>query len=229
MNILYLTILVVEIIIGFYFHLKKVQMVKLKKEFTWELEIYNSVVCVIHFTFITNLDVVEYVCPYMNGAATSITIHIFGFFRSLGWFIILLHSLNVALYKYYIIVIEMPVNYSDKKMELKWSISFICFSILLAIGCYLGNLETGGFAVKGVDLNKIKSCQAEDSENNETESKKGGIFCHFEDDEYYRENWPIFHILTKVYCVVMFIIRFILFSNILEGFIYYKIFRFSKR
>ena len=71
-------------------------MAKRKKEITWELEIYHSVTCIIYFTWVTNIDAVNYTFPMMDQSIESFINQTSWILRTLGTSIITSHSLSVA-------------------------------------------------------------------------------------------------------------------------------------
>ena len=56
-----LVILTIELMIGLCLQVKKMKRVKQEKGFTWELEIYYSVVCISFFSFSLFIEIFEIV------------------------------------------------------------------------------------------------------------------------------------------------------------------------
>ena len=204
--------------IGIPLHVRKVQKARRKKEVAWELEIYHSVSCVMFFTLMTIFDVVQFTCPKMDENFASIFLQSTWFFRSIGTTIILWHSLNVALYKYFIIVIKKPLIIDDKTMDLKYLVLLILFPIIWAIAFYFRNIETLDFIV----LPK-QGCQFGSLNTRAT------WFCNFNDDDDYENKWSLFYIWTEFCCITQAIASLIFLSNVFEAYVYYKIFSFAKR
>ena len=117
MNDFSVTISVLQMFVGIYIHYKKMNVAKMKKEITWELEIYHSIACVIYFTLDTIIDAIKYTCPEMDPSIESSIVHVVWILRTLGTAIICCHSFNIALYKYYIIVVKRPIVAEDKKLQ----------------------------------------------------------------------------------------------------------------
>ena len=134
-------------IIGIPLHVRKVQKATRKKEVAWELEIYHSVSCVTFFTLMTIFDLITFTCPKMDDTFGFFFLQTTWFIRSTGTTIISWHSLNVALYKYFIIVIKKPIIMEDKTMDLKYLVFLILSPIVWAIAFYFRNIETLDFIV----------------------------------------------------------------------------------
>ena len=211
-------------LIGICFHSKKLKILQSQKDITWELEIYNSVVCIIYWSLLILFDAIKYGCPTFEESIVTGILQFAWFIRSLCTFIILSHSLNVALYKYYIIVIKRPIDDIDKYMELKYVSVLIIIPILLAVASFFKNIEYMGYSESPRHL-----CQAEDLNEKSKLSVQDIIFGNFKDNNYFKRNLKIFYIWTEVYSIIQFLLTSIIATNILEGFVYYKIFSFAKR
>ena len=59
------------------------KMAKMKKEITWELEIYHSVACVIDFTLDTIIDAIKYTCPEIDQSIESLIVQVAWILRTL--------------------------------------------------------------------------------------------------------------------------------------------------
>ena len=219
-----LTASFIEMLIGICFHFKKLKIVQSQKDITWELEIYNSVVCIIYWPLLILFDAIKYVCPTFDESMVTGILQFAWFIRSLCTFIILSHSLNVALYKYYIIVIKRPIHDIDKYMELKYLSVLISFPILLAVASFFKNIEYMGYSESSRHL-----CQTEELNEKSKFSVQDIIFGNFNDNDYFKRNSKIFYIWTEVYCIIQFLLTSIIATNILEGFVYYKMFQSAKR
>ena len=215
MNTFSVIISFIQLLIGIYIHFKKMNVAKKKKEITWELEIYHSVTCIIYFTWVTVIDVVNYTCPAMEQSIESFINQTTWILRTLGTCIIISHSFSVALYKYYIIVNKRPILAEDKKIKLRYLLALILYPIIGSLEVYLKNLGRRGFI-----FNASKSCYSEEDRSN-TKSMKELFMCSFDDGDTYKKEHPIFYILSEIYCVIWSIIRFSIASNIIEILVYY--------
>ena len=224
MNDFSVTISFLQLLIGIYIHVKKMKVAKIKKEITWELEIYYSLACVIYFTLDTIIDAIKYTCPEMDQSIESLVVQVAWIFRTLGIAIISCHSFNVALYKYYIIVDKRPIYAEDKKLEFRYLLALILYPIIFALVLYLRNTNR-----MNVVFDATRFCYSEEVNLKVKKSMKELLICSFGDNDINRKEWPIIYVWSEVYCVISSIINFSLISNIVEIFVYYKIFKFAKR
>ena len=223
MNTFSVIISFIQLLIGIYIHFKKINVARKKKEITWELEIYHSVTCIIYFTLVTIIDVVNYTCPAIDQSIESFINQTARILRTVGISIIVCHSFSISLYKYYIIVDKRPIQAEDKKIKLRYLLALILYPIIGSLEAYLRNLFRMGFI-----FNAAKSCYSEEDRSN-MKSMKEYFMCSFEDGDADRKEWPILYPWSEVYCVIWSIIRFSISSNIIEIFVYNKIFTFAKR
>ena len=224
MNDFSVTISILQMLLGIYIHFKKMNVAKMKKDITWELEIYHSMTCVIYFTWATIIDIVKYTCPEIDQSIESIMHQTVWILRTVGITIINCHSLNVALYKYYIIVDKRPISAEDKQIKLKYLLALILYPIIVALCILLQTTDRTYF------MGRIaRFCYSEEEYRKSTKSMKELLLCRFDDDDAYRHEWPIIYVWSEVYCVLSKIITVSLYCNILEIFVYFKIFTFSKR
>ena len=199
MSTIFLAASIITTLICIFVHSKKMKMVTRKKEITWELEMYNSAVCVVHFSVVTSIDAIKYACPTVNEPGASVILHLALIIRHIGFFVIISHTLTIALYKYYIIVIKRPVKDDSKFMESKYLFSLIILPILWAIGFYIkikGNMSK---TLVGEQL-----CITEESDLKSKLSFRDTIFCRFKDDRNFENQWPILYNWTEVYCIFQF-------------------------
>ena len=223
MNTFSVIISFIQLLIGIYIHFKKINVAKKKKEITWELEIYHSVTCIIYFTLVTVIDVVNYTCPAIDQSIESFINQTARILRTVGISIIVCHSFSISLYKYYIIVDRRPIKAEDKKIKLRYLLALILYPIIGSLEAYLRNPGSMGFV-----FNAAKSCYYEEDSSN-TKSMKEIVMCGFDDGDTNRRERPILYLWSEIYCVIWTIIRFSIGSNILEIFVYNKIFTFAKR
>ena len=224
MNTFSVIISFIQLLIGIYINFKKMNVAKKKKEITWELEIYYSVACIIYFTLVTIIDIFNYTYLAMDQSIELFINQTAWILRTLGTSIIIIsHSFSVALYKYYIIVDRRPIKAEDKKIKLRYLLALILYPIIGSLEAYLRNLFRMGFI-----FNAAKSCNSEEDRSN-MKSMKEYFMCSFEDGDADRKEWPILYPWSEVYCVIWSIIRFSISSNIIEIFVYNKIFTFAKR
>ena len=169
----------------------------------------------------TIFDVVQFTCPKMDDPFAFFLLQSAWFIRSIGTTIILWHSLNVALYKYFIIVIKKPIIIDDKTMDLKYLVFLISTPIVWAIAFYFRNIKTLDFIVSP----EIE-CQFGSLNHKNT---RATWFCKFNDDDEYENKWSLFYIWTEFCCFAQAIASLIFLSNVFEAYVYHRIFSFARR
>ena len=207
-----------EVLVGVIIHVKKVRKVKIDKHITWELEVYSSVICMIYIAVCLSLDVMEYTCPELSDSVKFLIRFVAPVVKTLGVNMILFHTLSVAIYKYYVILVKQPMTFDNKNMDFKWVLFFIIYPILWTILNFLRStteIETL--------LPPTLTCQSNGFSDQMT------LFCNFDDETYYNNKRTFIYIASQIYCIVHGIINIVLKFNILEGFLYFKIFRFMNR
>ena len=190
----------------------------MKKEISWDLEMYNIVACLIYFPIMTCSDVVNYACPTVDEISASLLLHLFLFIRLVGVLIIAFHSFNIALYKYYIIVIKKPIKKEDKFMERRYISILIILPILLGIGWYIR-------AAKNISSNITEEMLCATKATDLVTDFSKFVFCSVKDEE----NWSFIYIITASGCFLHCIFTLLFAANIFEGFIYHRIFSYAKR
>ena len=219
MNTVILILMTLEVIVGIMINIEKIKKVRIDKHITWELEIYSSVICIIYITMCLTFDVMEYTCPEFGYIVKLIVHVIWSISKTFGVNIILFHSWSVAAYKYYVIAIRRPIIYNHQSMDSKWLVGLITFPIVWT----LSNLVRSTAMAALIDPTPLLRCQSNDFKEHIS------IFCKFEGDDNYNNKWTTLYIVTQMYCLVHTIINIAFTLNLLEAFLYFKIFDFMKR
>ena len=218
MNIAIVILLSLEMIVGLIINIMKIIIVKANKHITWELEIYSSVICINYFILSTVLDAIEYTCSE-TGFFLDLMIHFIApLFKVFGVNIILFHSFSVAFYKYYITLHKPSANNGDKNMDWKWLSFLIVFPILWTVINLLRNIDNVMLM-----MSPIPGCQSSGFHD------QMSLFCNFEDESDNGKKWTFVFITTQIYCLIHSGVNILLKLNLLEAFLYMKIFRFMNR
>ena len=218
MNSVILILMAIEVIVVLIINIKKIKTVRIDKHITWELEVYSSVISIVYIILCLILEVIEYSCPEFYHFVDFLIRFIAPIVKILGVNIIIFHSLSVVLYKYYIIVIQQPVTYSSNSMNRKWLLGLIAFPIIWTIPNFVRYTAMTAFI-----LPRPLSCNSIGFKDQMT------LFCHFNGDDHYNNNWTFLFIITQIYCLVHTFINVVLKLNILDAFLYFKLFRFMNR
>ena len=133
-----------------------------------------------------------------------------------GIFAISGHSLNVSIQKYIVIVHGVVGDSQRRKIALGMLMIPLVFQILWTVVVYIRN---PGTITTDSDT---QTCSTRPT-------YRAGFFCHFDaKSDYFRDNYPLYFI-TELYCAMQAIWSLIIYFNVIEAFIYWSIFRFTKR
>ena len=212
---LMLILLSIELVVGLIINIKKIKSVNAKKLITWELEIYHSVTCILYFIVSTIVDIIEYSCSSIDTSFVVAINYVSPILKEIGINIILSHSLSVAIYKYYIIILKRPMNYNNKNMVWEWLLALIMYPIIFAILSLVRHIEM-------IILLPIQHCESK-------QFTDMTLSCRFKDDEYFQKNRTSFYIISQMLCYINTLLNICFKLNILETFLYFKIFRFMNR
>ena len=234
-----MTVISIEFVFGVYLQIKLIKRVMNEKAVTWEMEIYHSLVLIIHFTLSLSLQTTIYIFPDIS--------HYTGFwwfcevYRAIkiwGIFAISLHSFSVSVQKYIIIVYWKVNSYVVRKIEtivfwiflsvpILWSAGLMArfpssspFSSAILPEVKRTLLNDTGYILGGIQLKYLEKVKFSNNY----------LFCDFNDSN--TMNYPgatIIYFITEFYCVGQTSITMVINANIIEAFLYFKIFRFVSR
>ena len=208
----------IEVIVGLAINVKKIKMARICKHITWELEVYSSIICIAHSILCFTFEVMEHTCPDVGDISRFIIQFIAPYLKMICLSAILFHSLAVASYKYYMIVIKRPMSYESKVMERKWLLGLIILPIMVNVLNFILSSVMGAFL-----LPPSLSCKS----NEDVGHVK--FFCTVSGDYHFNNNQTLRYIVTKIYCPILTIINIVCNLNILEAFLYFSIFRCMNR
>ena len=185
---------------------------------------YSFVVSIIFVSVFTILEVAKYACPTINESAESVILHLTLVIVKIWASVTIFHSLNIAFYKYYIIVMKRPVNKEDNFMEFRYLFALIILPFLWGLAWYVKDKDTIAQTMVGE-----KMCINEDSVVERYVPIKDVFFCKFKEDISLSNTWHIFSYLSEALCIIQAIVSIINGLNIFEGLVYYKIFSFARK
>ena len=223
-----LVILTIEFMIGLPLQVNKIKRVKQKKAFTWELEIYHSVVCISFFSFSLCIEIFDTLIPQDYKSTQWVLCKFAWFIKTWGVNAIYLHSLSIALCKYIVIVYYKGMrswNTNTKKFVMLFIIAYPI------IWTALGLISSGGIPVSRNDFIKssISLCAGHDLNGAHSEIGKRSFFCGFNDSGKQSSRSFFIFITTEFFCFIQSLITLVVNLNLLEVFLYFKIFHSMNR
>ena len=221
-------ILTIEFVIGLYVQLKKINRVKQEKAFTWELEIYHSVVCIAYFSFSIFIEILEQFLPDICESTQWILCTFAWLIKTWGVNAIFLHSLSISMSKYIVIVRYKGMSSWRQNTKRLVISAIISFPILWTL---LGCVSAGGLPVIHDDFvsSSISMCDGISLNTKELVNVTRSVFCGFIVEENSKNSLNFLYVMSELLCIIQTFITLAINVNILEIFLYFQIFRSMNR
>ena len=225
-----LVILTFEFIIGCCLQVKKIKRVKQEKAFTWELEMYHSIVCISFFSFSVGIEIFEQIIPQDGKSSQVVLCTLARFIKELGVNAIYLHSLSISLCKY-IVIVRCKGLSSWKKNTKRLVISIIIAYPIVwtALGMISRGISSGKASRNDFIKSSISLCDGQDLNGALSEPSTRGLFCGFNERGNKSSQSSFIFITTEFFCFVQTLVTLIVNMNVLEAFLYFKIFQSMNR
>ena len=222
-----LIILTIEFMIGLYLQVKKIKRVKQEKSFTWEIEIYQSTVCIFFFGFSVFIEIFEQLIPQDGKPAQLVLCTFARVIKEWGVNAIYLHSLSISVCKYIVIVYHKGLGSWKKNTKM------IAISLIIGypiIWTALGMISTGRIGSRSDFITaSISLCDGLDFNKALSQPSTKSFFCGFNEKGNESSRSIFILITTEFYCFVHSLITLIVNMNVLEAFLYFKIFQSMDR
>ena len=226
--VFFIIVISIEFVLGVYLQIKLIKRVKKEKTVTWQTEIYHSVVLIIHFTSNLFVQTLLYIFPDVS--------HYIGFwwicevFRAIkiwGIFAISLHSFSVSVQKYIVIFYWKVNSYVSRKIEILVFWIFLSLPILWTAGLMARFSSSSPFS-EAILPEVWRNLQ-----NHSMELKPDFfdcyLFCNFNDSNAKIYPGAVIYFMTEFYCVGQSLATIAININVIEAFLYFKIFRLATR
>ena len=214
--------------IGLCLQVKKMKRVKQEKGFTWELEIYYSVVCISFFSFSLFIEIFEMLIPQDCKSNQLVLCKLAWFIKTWGVNAIYLHSLSISLCKYIVIVRYKGLK-SWKKNAKRFVISLII--VYPIVWTALGLISSGGILISRNDFitSSISLCAGPDLNGAPSKPSIRSFFCGFNENGNQSNKSTFIFLTTEFFCFFQSLITLVVNMNVLEAFLYFKIFQSMNR
>ena len=215
-------------IIGIYLHSRVILVCKKEKEMTWKLDILNSCVVLINYGHVIIMYSLTYLVADLHTFTGNWFCYISKALTLYGNTLVISHSFIISLMKYVMIVFQQKIaSFGKTKMK---SI-FLWFNILYPI--YLNGmvaLARPDYLVVYDGINQANRCLGRtDVYKNENLTKLLDL-CINISEPCQRMSFDYVVYIGRTSTCWFHIILFLLnFTNVLEIFIYYQIFKYMKR
>ena len=214
--------------IGLYLQVKKIKRVKQEKSFTWEIEIYQSFVCIFFFGFSVFIEIFEQLIPQDGKPAQLVLCTFARVIKEWGVNAIYLHSLSISLCKYIVIVRYKGLK-SWKKNAKRFVISLII--VYPIVWTALGLISSGGILISRNDFitSSISLCAGPDLNGAPSKPSIRSFFCGFNENGHQSSQLTFIFLTTEFFCFFQSLITLVVNMNVLEVFLYFKIFQSMNR
>ena len=228
MTIALIFILTFELVIGVYLQVKKLKRVRQEKAFTWELEVYHSIVCIAFFSFSVLIEVLEQLIPVSCISTKWILCKSAWFIKTWGVSAIFLHSLSITMCKYIVIVLYKGMSSFRKNTQRLVISAIIAYPLAWTM---LGLVSKGGIPVSHNDFvtSSISICNGFDFNQDYVELPVRSFFCGFNENGNQSSQSTFIFLTTEFFCFFQSLITLIVNMNVLEAFLYFKIFQSMNR
>ena len=224
-------LLAVLFLIGLYLQIKIIIVSKKDKEVTWRLDIWHSVVMIAFFTYSILFEIITYIFPLYHQYTANWFCYLDLFVKQYGIWSGSSHSLAISIYKYVLILHQRRIRVigKDEASLIAFWINLI-FPVTLAASL----VARPNFAADAPISNCLRKGFTISTEGNET---SGNIlfgrhfFCGFDDydDDQYGVFGHVMDVVNTGGCYITTLTRLVVLSNVMEIFVYLRIFAFMKR
>ena len=230
--VLHIVFVSILLVIGMPLQIKIIKRARQEKQVTWKTEIFHSIVLIIHFSFILIVDVLAFVIPDYTGGGWICLLS--QFIRTFGILTISSHSLLISVQKYIVIVNCINDNSERHKLEIVSLVLYLTLSILSAAAIslrYFSSVPIYPSLENCITLGKWwgQTTGKNSDINQVTQSTTLATFCKFGHNNGNNNENRFIYFMTNLYCIAQTSVNAIIYFNIFEAFVYYKIFRFINR
>ena len=215
-------------IIGIYLHSRVILVCKKEKEMTWKLDILNSCVVLINYGHVIIMYSLTYLVADLHSFTGNWFCYISKALTLYGNTLVISHSFLISLMKYVMIVFQQEIAAFGKT---KMKSIFFWFNILYPI--YLNGMVTlarPDYLVVYDGINQANRCLGRtDVYKNENYTKLLDLCLNIPEPRQRMSFDYVVYIGRTSVCWFHIILFLLNFTNVLEIFIYYQIFKYIKR
>ena len=231
--VLYIVVASIVYVTGTAIQLKIIKRTKKLKRVTWQTELLHSIVLIIHFGSVRFSEVLVYVLP--DYTPEMWICMLLSFIRIFGVILITWHSLSISVQKYIIVIRCIHNNSERHKVETSLLVIFITFAILWSAAIVLRSLPAVPIdsPLKTCFTGVLKQLEPHVKEyfgiNRGLRSNEIGSFCKFNRNKGNDGEVNFTYFMTESYCIAQTVFNTLICLNVMEAFVYYKIFRYMNR
>ena len=221
--------LVIIFLFGLYLQIKIIIISKHDEDMTWKIDITHSIVMIIYYAFIISIETTTHVIPNLSHFTGSWFCYFTLYLKLYGLISITVHSLYVSIHKYIFIVYQDKVNNFGK--EKARQISFWIYILHPAVFAITWMVRPHYRAI--ASINRCHGLQLQEAAKVANETIGGMaqrlFFCGLGNYDGYNSFDYFIYLSNQFYCFLQTVVILIVAGNIIEIFIYKKIFHWMKR
>ena len=211
--------------IGTFIQVKLICVCYKEKGKCWQIHVAHSVVLIVSFTFLISFEAIMHFIPFLSQHVGSWICYVASFIVFYSFYSIVAHSLVISVIKYLEVVHFQKVR--------KWNETTLMHCIFITNLLHPLVLTISNIAASDWGSNtSLHSCFKNISEesgkyNYSVDTIEKPFLCVFQDSN--SENMDASYIFKKCLCFIRTIVNIVTSSNIIEGYLYLKIFKNIKR
>ena len=220
--IVWTVVLSVIYLIGLFLNIRIILISKKEKDITWKIDIAHSVLLIIHYLVSIVMETVTYTIPNLHIYTGEWFCYFYLYIKLYGVISVTCHSTVVSIMKYLIIV----RNFGNENTT---QIIFWCNPLYPVVFATLSMLRPGFDGFLAVNSCFGGTYTATSRFNQSYSSFQRFFLCGAYDDthEYFLSYF--IYIVSQVYCVLQASVSYAIGLNILDFYLYYKIFSYMRR
>ena len=224
------TFLAIIFLVGLYLQIKIIISSNVEKGVTWRIDMCNSIVMILYYSFRILLEIIIYFVPVLHVYTGKWFCYVALFFNVFGAISVSSHSLVVSVYKYVFIVHHDLIGYIgvDNASLISFWASLILPAVLAVSFVARPTIPSYASIFNCLEMKVEISAHVNEST---TEMIKKGFFCGFDDfsDVRYGVIDYVMNIVNMFGCLLTIMVAIFITVNIMEAFLYQRIFYFIKK
>ena len=211
--------------------IKIIAALKRDQAMAWEMNLFHSVVMIVHWSLKLLIEFVHYIQPSFYDIFGSWFCYLLLAVRSFGIFVMFFNSLYISIHKYLFIIHDETVNrVGDRKIKGRLH----CAYVIVLITWTLSYTARGHFSAFGITSKcSVPHTSVTDhgfSIEEPIENWTSHTFaCGIHESEQKKMLNAVVNKLMKFLCSVQNIATFVIALNVVEIFFYFSIFRYMNR
>ena len=228
-TITHVVFLVLFFCVGLVIQMQIISVSYKDKDTAWTITITHSIVTTINFAFNISFDAVTHFIPYLSQYTGNWICYVASFVTTYCYYGIVAYSFLISILKYIFIIHHVKIREWGKEKIKKWffvaNLLHPCFlAIVHVVILYTSRNPRNSSIISCFGLTEAMLREYNTSSSSITKFLICPLKKSTED-----ANWNVYYVTEQCVCLMITMFNIIVTSNLLEGFIYYKIFKKMRR